>query len=206
MLPLLSPIQTILPYLLVIWLIPFLVIGIKMMRRSTDHALEDLPYTRNLALFSPAERSLLGVLEQAVGKDYRIFGKVRAADIVLVRAMTDRGAWQDAFNRISAEHFDFVLCDIKDLAVRCAIEVIDKFHDSPRSQDPHGLLEVICKTISLPLVQFQARNDYSVIEVKDTILAALNADPEANQTDLEKNFSVGMVIDHPRGDRPWTIG
>jgi Protein of unknown function (DUF2726) len=206
MLPLLSPIQTVWPYLLVIWSIPFLVIGIKMMRRPTGRPHAELPYTRNLALFSPAERSLLGVLEQAVGKEFRIFGKVRAADIVLVKATADRGSWQDAFNRISAKHFDFVLCDIKDLAVRCAIEVIDKFHDFPRSQDRDGLLEVICKTISLPLVQLQARHDYSVMEVKTTILAALNVDPEANQTDSEKTFSVGMVIDPRRGDRPWTIG
>jgi Protein of unknown function (DUF2726) len=206
MLPLWSPIQTVFPYLLVIWSIPFLIIGLKMIRRPSLHPLAELPYTKNFALFSPAERSLLAVLEQAVGRDYRIFGKVRAADIVIVRAMADRGAWHDAYDRISAKHFDFVLCDVKDLAVRCAIELIDKFHDSPRSHDRDGLLEGICKAISLPLVQLQARRDYSVIEVKNTILAALNEDLEGNQSDSEKTFSVGMVVNPRRGDRPWTIG
>jgi hypothetical protein len=113
--PLLSGIQMFLPYLLVAWLIPFLIIAIKMMRRRTVVRLEEFPYTRNRALFSPAERSLLGALEQAVGEDYRIFGKVRVADIVSVRPTANQSSWLHAFDQISAKHFDFVLCDKKDL-------------------------------------------------------------------------------------------
>jgi uncharacterized protein with PIN domain len=33
-----------------------------------------------------------------------------------------------AFNRINANHFDFVLCDKDELAVVCAIELNDKSH------------------------------------------------------------------------------
>jgi len=36
---------------------------------------EDFPYNRNWVLFSPGERSFLGVLEQAFGAEYRVFGK-----------------------------------------------------------------------------------------------------------------------------------
>ena len=95
----------ILPYLLVAWLIPFLVIAVKMMRRPTVARLEEFPYTRNGALFSPAERSLLGALEQAVGEDYRIFGKVRVADIVSVRPTANQSSWLHAFDQISAKTF-----------------------------------------------------------------------------------------------------
>lgn len=35
------------------------------------------PYVPAKALFSPAERSFLGVLDQAVGLEHRVFGKVR---------------------------------------------------------------------------------------------------------------------------------
>lgn len=38
------------------------------------------PYYAKKALFSVAERSFLGVLEQAVEGRYRVFGKVRLAD------------------------------------------------------------------------------------------------------------------------------
>jgi hypothetical protein len=118
---LLSAIQTILPYLLVLWLIPFLVIAIKMMRRSSVAVLQDFPYARKRALFSPAERSLLRVLERAVGTDYRIFGKVRAADVLDIKPSADRSAWFGAFNQIRDKNFDFLLCDKENLSIRCAI-------------------------------------------------------------------------------------
>jgi hypothetical protein len=66
-----------------------------------------LPYTKNRALFSHAERSFLDVLERAIGEQYRVFGKVRVVDVVSVKPISDRSKWQTAFNRISAKHFDF---------------------------------------------------------------------------------------------------
>lgn len=68
--------------------------------RSVRHF--DYSYTRNDVLFSAAERSFLGALEQAVGDEHRVFGKVRVADVVSVKAMTDRAAWQRAFRRIQS--------------------------------------------------------------------------------------------------------
>jgi Protein of unknown function (DUF2726) len=50
--------------------------------RAWARATVAYPYTKNQFLFSPAEYSFLGVLEQAVGREYRVFGKVRMADIV----------------------------------------------------------------------------------------------------------------------------
>ena len=41
-------------------------------------------YERRATLFTRAERSFLGVLDQAAGSDYRIFGKVRIADVLKV--------------------------------------------------------------------------------------------------------------------------
>jgi hypothetical protein len=71
----------------------------------------DWPYQKSAALFTPAERSFLGVLQQAVGNNATIFGKVRVADVVEPKAGLGRSARQRTFNRISAKHFDFLLCD-----------------------------------------------------------------------------------------------
>ena len=46
-------------------------------------AQEALPYQKAEAIFTPAERSFLGVLHQAVGNNAAIFGKVRVADVVV---------------------------------------------------------------------------------------------------------------------------
>ena len=92
------------------------------------------PYQRHTTLFSPAERSFLGVLDQAVAGKYRVFGKVRIADVATVRGTPNRSSWQVAFNKISSKHFDFVLCNPDDLTFVCAIELDDKSHSQDKRQ------------------------------------------------------------------------
>ena len=176
----------VLPYLLLAWLIPFLIIAVKMIRRPRVVRLEELPYTRNRALFSPAERSLLGALEQAVGEDYRIFGKVRVADIVSVRSTANQSAWLHAFDQIRAKHFDFVLCDKKNFSIRCAIELNDETDGSRQRQERDTFSADICRSISLPFVQIHAACDYLAIELRKNILAALREDSEAEMADSEQ--------------------
>ena len=194
-----------LPYLLVAWLIPFLIIAVRMMRRPTVARVEEFQYTRNRALFSPAERLLLGALEQAVGEDYRIFGKVRVADIVSVRPTADRSAWLRAFNQISAQHFDFVICDKKNLSIRCAIELDDATNGSRQRQEQDTFSEDICRSISLPFIQIQAARDYLAIELRKKIFAALREDSEAEMADSEQPFSAALATDPRIDDRPWTL-
>jgi Protein of unknown function (DUF2726) len=205
MLPLFSGIQTFLPYLLVVWLIPFLVIAVKMMRRPTVVRLEKLPYTRNRALFSPAERSLLGALEQAVGENYRVFGKVRVADIVSVRSTANQSARLYAFNQIRAKYFDFVLCDKKNLLIRCVIELSDGTDGSRQRQERDTFSEDICKSISLPFIQIRAARVYLAIELRKKILGALREDSEAEMADSEQPFSAALATDPRIDDRPWTL-
>jgi hypothetical protein len=112
-----------------IWIIVAVVIvaiGLFLLARLSEkgkQGQEALPYQKSDALFSPAERSFLGVLHQAVGNNAAIFGKVRVADVIEPKAGLGRSARQKAFNKISAKHFDFLLCDKEDLSVACAIEM-----------------------------------------------------------------------------------
>ena len=81
-----------------------------------------------------AERSFLGALDQAVGPDHRVFGKVRVADIAVVRPGLGQSARQGALNRIAAKHFDFIVCRAGDLAVVCAVELNDISHSGKRAR------------------------------------------------------------------------
>lgn len=162
--------------LLVVVLVVFAVLAEKL--KSQGHKAEGYPYNKNQVLFSPAERSFLGVLEQAVGGEYRIFGKVRVADIVSVNSMPDRSAWQRAFNRISAKHFDFVLCSKGELAVVAVIELDDKSHQQRKRQERDAFLVGLCQAISLPLVQVPAQRAYSVPELRARVLSALGVQQE----------------------------
>jgi hypothetical protein len=158
---------------LIITAILVLVVVIALIRKTLSSHPDEFPYIKKDALFSPAERSLYGVLEQAVGTDYRIFGKIRVADLVEVKRNPKHGAWQSAFNKISSKHFDFVLCTNDDLRPLLAIELNDKSHQQRSRQERDSFLAGVCNEIGLPLIQLQAKQAYSVIDIREKITGTL---------------------------------
>ncbi|GGM07102.1 topoisomerase [Pseudomonas asuensis] len=138
--------------------------------RDTQRA---FPYLLNEALFTPAERAFLTVLDEAVGEDYRIFGKVRIADVASVKAIRDQKSWYRAFNKISAKHFDYVLCDKDDLSFVAVIELDDSSHQRPDRQKRDIFVAGVCRAIALPLIQIPVRGAYSIAEVREEIMTAL---------------------------------
>jgi len=144
-----------------------------MLRRQTGPSSDAYPYRKAGALFSPAERSFLGVLEEACGNDFKVFGKVRVADVVTPLAGMDGSRRQSAFNRISSKHFDFLLCSASDLSVACVIELDDRSHQEAKRQARDQFLRGVCGAASLPLLQFPAKRSYSVKEVRESVQEAL---------------------------------
>lgn len=132
-----------------------------------------LPYAKAV-LFSPAERSFLGVLDQAVSDRFRVFGKVRVADVLEVRDAANASERARAFNKISAKHFDFILCDPNDLTVVAAIELDDSSHQRNTRQTRDEFLKNACAAAGVRLVRFPARRAYAVAECRTTILDALS--------------------------------
>lgn len=157
--------------LVAVVVVALIVLFLSSSTQSGRHA--DFPYARNDVLFSAAERSFLGVLEQAVGDEHRVFGKVRVVDVVSVRAMNDRSAWQRAFNRISSKHFDFLVCAKDDLSIKAAIELNDQSHESRKRRERDRLLIELCRSVSLPLLVVPAQQAYSVAELREKVLVAL---------------------------------
>ena len=131
------------------------------------------PYIKLDALFTPAERSFLGVLTQAVDNKYLIFGKVRVADVITPKDGLSRSIWQTAFNKISRKHFDYVLCDKEDLSVVCVIELNDSSHNAKNRKERDAFLERSCLSANLLLLQFTARARYNVAEIQNTLETAL---------------------------------
>lgn len=108
--------------LAVVAIVLLLLVAKKLAAKKID---SDYPYHKNEHLFSPAERSFLDVLERAVGKDIRVFGKVRVADILSPLGTRGQPRWQSSFNKIGGKHFDYVVCAARDLSILCAVELND---------------------------------------------------------------------------------
>ena len=153
-------------------IVVFAVLIIKLAQgKSNDDV--DYPYRELDALFTPAERSFLGVLLQAVEKDVQVFGKVRVADVIGTRKGLSASDRQRAFNKISSKHFDFILCSKKDLSFLCAIELNDKSHNSKRRKDRDRFLEGACKSAGISLVQIPAKATYNISDIRQSFLPFL---------------------------------
>jgi len=134
----------------------------------------EFPYIKQAVLFTPAERSFLGVLTQAVDDNTQIFGKVRVADIITTKKGMSASDRQRAFNKISSKHFDFILCNKQDLSVKCAIELNDSSHNSKKRRARDNFLEGACKASDLPLIQIPAKAAYIVSEIKQSLEAGMS--------------------------------
>lgn len=125
-------------------------------------------------LFSAAERSFFGVLQQALSDEYIIMGKVRVADILLPEKGLTKSEWQTAFNKISSKHFDYIICQKSDLTVLAAIELDDKSHRSKKAQIRDALLNEACGSAGFSLIRFPAKKGYEIEEVKNQVRSSLN--------------------------------
>lgn len=151
-----------------LWLIVgiILVIVIILLAAKNASSSSSYPYELQGPLFTPAERSFLGVLNSVLKDNADILGKVRVADILKPKKGLSRSDWQKAFNKISSKHFDFVVCNKKDLSVLCVIELDDKSHNTKKRKERDAFLEKACEAASLPLIQIPAKTGYSLDEIK----------------------------------------
>ena len=92
-----------------------------------------LPYCRKDFLLTPAERSLYGVLTEAVQGRHLIFAKVRLLDLVWLPKGTE--SRQSHLNRVQSKHVDFVLCDRDVVRPLMVIELDDSSHDRSDRKD-----------------------------------------------------------------------
>ncbi|GAB1263032.1 DUF2726 domain-containing protein [Aurantivibrio plasticivorans] len=126
-------------------------------------------YEKSEPLFSPAERSFFGVLSQAVNDRALVFGKVRVADVLRPPKGLGRSRWQKAFNRISAKHFDYVICSPDTLSVLAVIELDDKSHSNSKRAERDRFLDSACSSAGLSLYRFKAAKTYNISEVRNVI-------------------------------------
>jgi hypothetical protein len=113
------------------------------------------------------------VLELAVGDKARVFAKVRVADVLTPQAGLGKSKWQQHFNKISAKHFDYLLCHPSDLSFICAIELDDSSHRHQKRKVRDLFLKTACDSAGLPLLQIPASASYLVEELREQILPLL---------------------------------
>lgn len=136
-------------------------------------------YYLRKTLFTPAERSFLGVLEPNLSPGLRVFGKVRLEDILGVKAGLERGERTAARNRINRKHVDFLLVRSSDLAPVAGIELDDSSHEEEDRQQRDAFVDEAFASAGLPLLHFPAQKTYNPADIRAKITSALAAPPAA---------------------------
>ena len=166
-------------------LLALLVVVLFVVLSKKQSLVEDSLYQFNEKLFSPAEQSFYGVLNQAVQNKAVVFGKVRVADILSPAKGQTRSNWQKAFNRISAKHFDFVICSPDTLCVQSVVELDDKSHAKDRRADRDRFIESACESAGLTLHRVKAASAYNVAEVRAMLYPTLPVEMAQESSNAE---------------------
>ena len=105
-------------------------------------------------LLSPAEARLAASLTARLPPGYHLLAKPRLADLLTPQAAPGSRSWWRAFNRISAKHLDFVLCDAA-YRPALALELDDRSHQRPDRRRRDRLVEQALARAGLPLLRLR---------------------------------------------------
>jgi hypothetical protein len=125
-------------------------------------------YKSRRRLFTPTEDAFLYALEKAVGDEYRIFGKVRLADILDTEIY--RGVGDKAFSLIAYKHVDFVLCDKRGSLIVCAVELDDWTHQSEKRKIKDAEKTYALNSAKIPLARFSVESGYDLGKIRAKLL------------------------------------
>jgi len=123
---------------------------------------KDVTYEARRKLFSPAERSFFGLLEQAVAGQFRVMGKVRLGDLIQPVKGLSRSRRASGWNRIHQKHVDFVLCRPDTLDVAAVVELDDASHRRKDRVERDEFVDKALSSAGIPIVHFAACKGYSV--------------------------------------------
>jgi hypothetical protein len=175
----------------IIFLIIVVAVGILAALKSKQTPKDDsLGFETRDVLFSPAERSFLGVLEQALGNQYRVLGKVRLGDIVKPAKGLSPSKRTTASNRINQKHVDFVICSVTDLAVIGVAELDDQSHAREDRAKRDDFVNQALTAAKIPIVHFSAKKGYELPDVRAKLMQLLDNKTTSVISDLNQSTPV----------------
>lgn len=130
-------------------------------------------YQLRQTFFSSTEATFYRALQAALVEQFVVLAKVRVADVLKPQKNLNRSEWQRAFNKISAKHFDFVLCDKASLKIIAVVELHQSSRDRSDRSKPDDFLSQAVASAGLPRIRFTAATAYLPEVIQSTVAQAL---------------------------------
>lgn len=159
-------------YLLLLFVLALIAALIQFSRRIfREKTSTYYPYEKQTYLLSPTELSFFRALNTALNYKYRIMAKIRLADLIKLRPGTSGKEGQEAFNRISQKHVDFVACDPVTLSPFFVVELNDKTHHNPKRPARDHFAEKALEAAGIPIFYFTCTFSYTPDQIRSIILS-----------------------------------
>lgn len=121
---------------------------------------------RKASLFSPVERSFLGLLEKAVQNEYRIINRVKLADVLDVRDSASEKSRRSTLLKLNAKYLDYVLCDPESMKVIAIVDLVNTHNKEGHKAVPDWFVSGALETAGIPYLRIGIKAGYTVTELQ----------------------------------------
>ncbi len=127
------------------------------------------PFRRKTQLFTPVEHSFLSLIEQAMGREFRVVCRVRLSDLVSVRLSTHKKTASQAISRASTRQLDFVLVDKQDMTPVLAIDLVHNQGKEGYKKQKDWFVTGALDAAGLPHARIKVKSGYSVDDIRECL-------------------------------------
>jgi hypothetical protein len=133
------------------------------------------PYAAQASLFTKAEQVFLRTLERSVSSmPYRVYGKVRIADLLRVSAKPNSRQFWHWFRQISSKHVDYVLVDRNTFRPVAVLELDDASHNRKDRRKRDVFVNTAFESAGIPIIRVPWSKQYSADALRQQIDQAIH--------------------------------
>jgi hypothetical protein len=133
-----------------------------------------LAYQRRDEFLNFQERLCLGTVEEAVGRDFRVFSRVAAGAVLAGDVMLGRRRRRAAEQALAGRMFDFLVCSAADAHPLCAV-LASPPEPSRRRRREVSELRSACTDAGLPVVELALADGYELTAIRQQLLDAIES-------------------------------
>ncbi|QJR80103.1 DUF2726 domain-containing protein [Alteromonas pelagimontana] len=127
------------------------------------------PFRRKNQLFTPVEHTFLTLIEQSMGREFRIVCRVRLSDLLTVPQQTNKKQASAALARASSRQLDFVLCDKEDMTPVLAIDLVHSSGKEGYKTQRDWFVSGALDAAGVPHARIKVQSGYSVEEIRECL-------------------------------------
>jgi hypothetical protein len=133
-----------------------------------------LAYRRRDGFLNTEERLCLGTVEEAVGRDFRVFARVAAGTVLAGDPELGRRRRRSADRALAGMLFDFLVCSAADGHPLCGL-LADVDEPGRARRRDNAFLRAACADAGLPLVQLKLNDGYELTAIRRELLEAIES-------------------------------